>query len=174
MTDLLTRLTAAQPTVAALPDTADGSLAYLNSLVRGSSSHAEAMYSALVELAASHTLPARTLAAAYDALATLDHASTDDVDIDGRPAIKVSYDQQLTRSTDVYVFDRATGQELSTYDHSPQADFVSTTTLAEVVDAVPARVMAECVAASRQGAHCVLSWGRALLRTQSGCPDWTG
>jgi hypothetical protein len=123
---------------ATLPDTAQGLLDYLNPRVYGSSSHSEALYEALIQLAGSHTLPPRTLAAAFEALAHIDNVATDRVDVNGRAGIEVSYDEALTSSTDTVVFDLATGQALSTHNHSRQSDFVSTTTLSEVVTAVPA------------------------------------
>ena len=107
------------------------------------------MYEALVQLAGSHTLPPLTLAATFDALARIDHVTTSDVDVDGRPAVEVSYDEQLTHSTESYVFDRQTGQGLSTHEHSRQSDYASTTTLSEVVDQVPADVLREFQAHTR-------------------------
>lgn len=127
---------------AALPDTADGLLAYLDPRVSGSSSHTEALYEALTELAGSHTLPPATLAAAFEALARLDHVTTSDVVVAGRAGIEVSYDEALTSSTEAYVFDRATGQELSSHDQSSRSDYASTTTLSEVVSSVPATARA--------------------------------
>lgn len=124
-----------------LPDDADGLRAYLDDRVDGSSSHSEALFEALTGLATSHTLPPRTLAAAYEALADVDHVRTSDVEIDGRPAVKIDYEEELTSSAESIIVDRATGQVLSTSLRSPRSTYTSTTTLSEVVDAVPAEVL---------------------------------
>jgi len=124
-----------------LPDDADGLRAYLDDRVDGSSSHSEALFEALTALATSHTLPPRTLAAAYEALADVDHVRTSDVEIDGRPAVKIAYEEELTSSAESIIVDRATGQVLSTSLRSPRSTYTSTTTLSEVVDAVPAEVL---------------------------------
>jgi len=124
-----------------LPDDAEGLRAYLDPLVFGSSSHSEALFEALTSLATSHTLPPPTLAAAYTALADVDHVRTSDVRIDGRPAIEISYEEELTSSTDSITVDLATGQVLSTSLRSLQGTYTSTTTLSEVVDAVPEDVL---------------------------------
>jgi len=124
-----------------LPDDAEGLRAYLDSKVFGSSSHSEALFEALTGLATSHTLPPPTLAAAYEALADIDNVRTSDVQIDGRPAVEVTYEEELTSSTDSITVDRATGQVLSTSLHSLQSTYTSTTVLSEVVDTVPEDVL---------------------------------
>lgn len=124
-----------------LPDNAEGLLAYLDSRVFGSSSHSEALFEALTGLATSHTLPPPTLAAAYEALADIDNVRTSDVQIDGRPAVEVTYEEGLTSSTDSITVDRATGQVLSTSLQSLQSTYTSTTMLSEVVDTVPVVVL---------------------------------
>ncbi len=103
-----------------LPDDAEGLRAYLDSKVFGSSSHSEAL---------------------FEALADIDHVSTSDVQIDGRPALEVTYEEELTSSTDSITVDRATGQVLSTSFQSLQSTYTSTTTLSEVVDTVPEDVL---------------------------------
>lgn len=128
---------------ATLPDTADGLLAYLDYRVFGSSSHAEALYEALTSLATSHTLPPATLAATFDALAQVDHVATTDASVQGRPAIEISYTEDLTSSVDSIVVDRATGQVLTTSDLSKKREYTSTTSLSEVVPEVPADVRAD-------------------------------
>ena len=124
-----------------LPDDAEGLRAYLDPKVFGSSSHSEALFEALTSLATSHTLPPPTLAAAYEALAGIDNVRTSDVQIDGRPAVEITYQEELTFSTDSITVDRATGQVLSTSLHSLQSTYTSTTTLSEVVDTVPEVVL---------------------------------
>lgn len=124
-----------------LPDNAEGLRAYLDPKVFGSSSHSEALFEALTSLATSHTLPPPTLAAAYEALADVDHVRTSDVTVDGRPAIEVAYEEELTSSTESITVDRATGQVLTTSLHSLQSTYTSNTTLSEVVDTVPPDVL---------------------------------
>jgi len=124
-----------------LPNDAEGLRAYLDPKVFGSSSHSEALFEALTGLATSHTLPPATLAAAYEALADIDHVNTSDVQIDGRPAIEITYEEDLTSSSDSITVDRATGQVLSATQQSLQSTYTSTTTLSEVVDTVPETVL---------------------------------
>jgi hypothetical protein len=124
-----------------LPDDAEGLRAYLDPKVFGSSSHSEALFEALTSLATSHTLPPPTLAAAYEALADIDNVRTSDVQIDGRPAVEITYQEELTSSTDSITVDRATGQALSTSLQSLQSTYTSTTTLSAVVDTVPEVVL---------------------------------
>ena len=124
-----------------LPDDAEGLRAYLDPKVFGSSSHSEALFEALTSLATSHTLPPPTLAAAYEALADIDNVSTSDVEINGRPAIRIAYEEAQTSSTDSIIVDRATGQVLSTSLRSLQSTYTSTTVLSEVVDTVPEDVL---------------------------------
>lgn len=125
----------------ALPDDAEGLRAYLDPKVFGSSSHSEALFEALTSLATSHTLPPLTLAAAYEALADVDQVRTSHATVDGRPAIEVSYGEELTSSTESITVDRATGQVLTTSLHSLQSTYTSNTTLSEVVDTMPADVL---------------------------------
>jgi len=124
-----------------LPNDAEGLRAYLDAKVFGSSSHSEALFEALTGLATSHTLPPATLAAAYEALADIDNVRTSDVQIDGRPAVEITYEEELTSSTDSITVDRATGQVLSTSQQSLKSTYTSTTTLSEVLDTVPVTVL---------------------------------
>ena len=128
---------------ATLPDDADGLRAYLDPRVHGSSSHQEAVYSALSQLIGSRTLPPRTLAAAYEALAGVEDVTTADVRVEGRPAVEIGFVEDQTSSRETLVVDRATGQALSVRTLSEQSDYSSTTVLSEVVDGVPADVRAE-------------------------------
>lgn len=123
-----------------LPSDPEGLRAYLDPRVFGSSSHAEALFEALTSLATSHTLPPPTLAAAYEALADIDDVRTSDVQVDGRAAVEITYDEDQTSSTDSMTVDRDTGQVLSTTFRSLRSTYTSTTTLSEVVAAVPTDV----------------------------------
>lgn len=127
---------------ASLPDDPAQLLSYLDGRVFGSSSHEEAMFEAVADLATSHTLPPRTLAAAFEALAQIAHVRTKDVEVSGRSAVQVTYDEDLTSSSDSLVVDRSTGQVLATHQQSLQSDYVSTTRLSEVVTEVPAEILA--------------------------------
>lgn len=124
-----------------LPSDAAGLRAYLDPKVFGSSSHAEALFEALTGLATSHTLPPATLAGAYEALADIDNVNTSDVQINGRPAIEITFDEHRTTSSDSITVDRATGQVISATQQSLQSTYTSTTTLSEVVDTVPPAVL---------------------------------
>jgi hypothetical protein len=124
-----------------LPTDAEGLRAYLDPKVFGSSSHSEALFEALSGLATSHTLPPATLAAAYEAIADIDNVNTSDVQIDGRPAIEITYEEDQTSSSDSITVDRATGQVLSATQQSLQSTYTSTTTLSEVLDTVPEAVL---------------------------------
>lgn len=127
---------------ATLPDTADGLLAYLEGRVTGSDTHDEALFSALTGLATSHTLPPEVLAATYEALAQLDGVRTDDVRVEGQPAIEVTFTDEVSDSTETMVVDQTTGQVLSTRQESGQHTFTSTTNLSEVTATLPALVEA--------------------------------
>ena len=127
---------------ATLPDDADGLLAYLDGRVSGSTTHEEALFEALADLAASRMLPPRTLAATFEALAGVEGVGTTATTVAGQPAVEVSFRETSSSSLSVIVVDRATGQVLSTRDRSPSSDFTSTTTLSEIVPAVPDDVLA--------------------------------
>jgi hypothetical protein len=133
-----------------LPDNAEGLRAYLDPKVFGSSSHSEALFEALTSLATSHTLPPPTLAAAYEALADVDHVRTSHVTADGRPAIEVAYEEGLTSSTDSITVDRATGQVLTTSLHSLQSTYTTN--------------------AERGRRHSAGRRAHSLRRTRGGCP----
>ena len=124
-----------------LPKDPEGLRAYLDPKVFGSTSHSEALFEALTGLAASHTLPPATLAAAYEAIADLDNVRTADIEVDGRPAIEITYEEQSTSSTNSITADRATGQVLLASQQSLQSTYTSTTTLSEIVGTVPAAVL---------------------------------
>jgi hypothetical protein len=126
---------------ATLPNSAEGLVSYLEDRVVGSSSHDEALYAALVSLATSHTLPPATLAATFEALATVEGVSTGDVRVEGRPAVEVRFDDDVTGTTETMVVDEATGQVLSTRTVSSLRTYSSVTTLSQVVPEVPAAVL---------------------------------
>ncbi|RLV47758.1 hypothetical protein D9V37_16610 [Nocardioides mangrovicus] len=126
-----------------LPHTARGILGYLQPRVEGSSSHDEAMYAALVDLASSHMLPPTTLAAVFDALATLDRVSTTHSRAAGRPAIVISYEEPRTRFRESLIVDRSSGEVLSLRQTSQLHTYVSTTTQAQSLDHLPDSVRSE-------------------------------
>lgn len=123
-----------------LPSDAAGLRAYLDPKVFGSSSHEEALFEALTGLATSHTLPPATLAATYETLADIDNVNTSDVQIDGRPAVEITYEERQASSTDSITVDRATGQVLVDTQQSLLSTYTSTTTMSEVVETVPPAV----------------------------------
>ena len=129
---------------ASLPDEPGALRDYLDDHVSGSSSHDEALFEAVRTLATSHTLPPRTLAAALEVLADIDGVSTDDVEVGCRPAVEATFTQHYldVLGTSTIVLDRATGQPLSSEESNPNGTYRSTTSLSEVVDAVPADVLA--------------------------------
>jgi len=137
-----------------LPDEAGALRAYLDQRVFGSSSHEEAVFEALIHLATSHTLPPRTLAAALEALAEVDGVQTTDERVEGRPAVEVSFEDDVTSSAETMVVDRSTGQVLAMRQHSRASDYTSTTTLSEVVTAIPADVLATFTTYGDGGITC--------------------
>lgn len=141
---------------ATLPDDAAGLRSYLDPLVSGSNSHDEALFSALTGLATSHTLPPRTLAAAFEALADVDGVDTDQVTVDGRPAVAITFTQHYLDAlgTSSIVADRATGQVLSASELNPMSDYRSSTSLSEVVDEVPADVLVDFATYGDGGIDC--------------------
>ena len=143
---------------ATLPDEPEALRAYLDDRVRGSSSHEEAVFEAVRTLATSHTLPPRTLAAALEVLADIDGVSTDDVEVGGRPAVEATFTQHYLDAlgTSTIVLDQATGQVLSSEESNPQSTYRSTTTSSEVVDAIPADVLAAFAAYGDGGITCDL------------------
>lgn len=143
---------------ATLPDTTEGLLSYLDERVFGSSSHDEALYHALIDLATSHTLPPATLAATFGALAEIDGVRTDDVRVQGESAVEVSFAEDASGSVDTMVVDAATGQVLSMREESANSTFTSTTTLSEVVPAIPSAVV-DAFGTHREGVRYDASGG---------------
>ena len=126
---------------ATLPDDADGLLANLAPRVFGSSSHDEAMYGALVQLRAPTPFPHAPLQPCSRPwpASTTSRPPTPPSTVG--PRSRSAMTRSRTSSTETVVFDRATGQSFSTHQSSEQSDYTSTTTLAEVVDQVPAEVL---------------------------------
>ena len=141
---------------ATLPDEAEALRDYLDDHVSGSNSHDEALFDAVRTLTTSHTLPPRTLAAALEVLAEIDGVSTDDVEVDGRAAVEATFTQHYLDAlgTSTIVLDRATGQALSSEESNPGSTYRSTTTLSEVVDAIPAEVLAAFTTHGDGGITC--------------------
>ncbi|UUZ61322.1 hypothetical protein [Nocardioides sp. B-3] len=57
----------------------------------GSNSHEEAVFTTITDSAHSNFLPPETLSAALPVLADVDGVSVHDVEVDGRPAVELSY-----------------------------------------------------------------------------------
>jgi hypothetical protein len=128
---------------ASLPDDADALRAHLDEHVSGSSSHEEAIFTAITDLARSYPLPPETWSAALEVLADVDGVETDDVVVDGRPAVEVSYREHWGGlvGTKVLVLDRATGQVIAEVTSDPGSTYRRVTTGVEVVDEVPMEVL---------------------------------
>ncbi|MXG89187.1 CU044_5270 family protein [Nocardioides flavescens] len=129
---------------ATLPTDAEAFRAYLEPRVSGSNSHEEALYSAVTSLIRSQYLPPDTLAAALGALADVDGVRTEDVTVEGREAVRISYDRFVVSwvSEDSVTVDRATAQPLRDENRSLQGSYRSDVLEREVVDALPAEVTA--------------------------------
>lgn len=118
--------------------------AYLDERVQGSSSHEEAIFVAVVDLLQSHFLDSSRLSAALGVLAEIEAVDTEDVVVDGRDAVEITYTEHWwgLSGTESVTVDRATAQVLGVAESDPGGTYDSTTTLIEVVDAVPADVLA--------------------------------
>ncbi|KAA1373580.1 CU044_5270 family protein [Aeromicrobium fastidiosum] len=132
--------------VASLPDTPDALRRYLDRTVSGSNSHEEALFVAISDLAYSRMLDPHTFATALRVLADVRGVSTDDVEVDGRPAVEVQYDRFfglgfVSRSS--FTVDTETAQLLRMSETSPSSDYTSRTRSVEVVDEVPPEVLAD-------------------------------
>lgn len=129
---------------ASLPDDPETLGAYLREHVSGSNSHQEALYVAVTDLARSGYLPAETLAAALMVLADVDGVETEDVVVDGRAAVAITWSQWWgdLLGTDSVVLDRDTAMVLRVSSSDPGGTYELTTTLIEVVDEIPANVEA--------------------------------
>jgi hypothetical protein len=129
---------------ATLPTDAAAFRAYLEPRVSGSNSHEEALYSAVTDLIRSQYLPPAVLAAALGALADVDGVRTEDVVVDGRDAVRISYRRfgLAFLSEDSLTVDRATARPLEDSSHDPLVAYDSVTTSVEVVTALPPDVRA--------------------------------
>ncbi len=131
-----------QPTpefAASLPDDPDDLRAYLDAHVSGSKSHEEAIFVAVADLARSHLLPPKTLAAALEVLAGVEGVETREVTALGRPAVEISYDEfwEGLAGRQSVVLDRATARVISESESDPGGTYDLTTTLIEVVQELP-------------------------------------
>lgn len=129
---------------ATLPTDPAAFRAYLEPRVSGSNSHEEALYSAVTDLIRSQYLPPAVLAAALGALADVDGVRTEEVSVDGRDAVKISYRRfgVALISEDSITVDQATGQPVRDESRSVQSTYEATTTTLGVVADVPADVRA--------------------------------
>jgi len=127
-----------------LPDSAPELAAFLNENVSGSNSHDEAMFVAITDLARSNFLPPETLGAALEVLSDVDGVSVNDVEVDGRSAVEVSYQswwqRLIVRKT--VTIDKQTARVIGERDSDPTGSYRVDTILAEVVSEVPADVLA--------------------------------
>ena len=131
--------------VASLPDTPGAMRAYLDRTVSGSSSHDEALFVAIADLANSRMLDPQTFSTALQVLAGVDGVSTGDVVVDGREAVEIGFDRfkglSFISHSSITV-DRETAQLLRAVESSPAGTYTSRTTTVDVVDEVPADVLA--------------------------------
>jgi hypothetical protein len=129
---------------ASLPDTEAEPAAYLGENVSGSNSHEEAIFSAVTDLAHSNFLPPETLSAALLVLADVDGVSVRDVELDGRPAVEISYMPWWARpiASRAVTIDKQTARVINVRESDPTGSYRSDTVLSEVVDKVPADVLA--------------------------------
>jgi hypothetical protein len=130
--------------VAHLPDAPAELREYLDTNVSGSNSHDEALFFAVTDLANSHLLDPATLAVALEAIADVDGVKTEDVEVEGREAVEISYRRFHFNllGVDSVTIDKETAQVLRVSSSSPGGTYTSTTTLAESVDRIPAPVLA--------------------------------
>jgi hypothetical protein len=129
---------------AALPDNPDALAAYLHDHVSGSNSHEEAMFVAITDLARSGFLPPETLSAALTVLADIDGVHTEDVVVNGRPAIEITFSQWWggLMGKDAVVLDRATALVLQETSKDPGGTYTSDTVTIEIVEDLPRKVVA--------------------------------
>jgi len=129
---------------ATLPQDPTAFRAYLDEHVSGSNSHEEALFVAVTDFIRSNVVPPSVLGAALGALADVRGVRTEDVTVDGRDAVKISYRRfgVAFLSDHTLVVDRATARPLVEASSNPIESYESTTTSVEVVDQVPADVLA--------------------------------
>lgn len=129
--------------VAQLPDGPAELRQYLDATVSGSNSHDEALFVAVSDLAHSHLLDPATLAVALRAIADVDGVQTEDVVVDGRAAVKISYRRFHLDLLGVHsiTIDKETAQVLRVAQSALGETYTSTTTRLESVKAIPAKVL---------------------------------
>lgn len=122
---------------ASLPTSADELYAYLDTHVHGDESHNYAMFDAVTTVMYSQFVTPKLLGALLGVLARIDHVSTDDVTVAGRPAVRISY---RNHGTETITVDRATAHMIGYTETSQSARYEDTIVSVEVVDAIPAPV----------------------------------
>jgi len=129
--------------IASLPDVSDEFRTYLDQHVSGSSSHDEALFTAVTDMAWSHLLTPDVLAVALESIADIDRLRTEDVVVDGREAVEISFRPWWVGLLGVQSFtiDKENAQVLRMRSSDPGGTYEMTTTLVEVVDEVPAEVL---------------------------------
>lgn len=154
--------------LAGLPDAPDELRAYLDATVKGSNSHDEALFTAVTDMASSRLLTPQTLSVALEAIADIGRVRTQDVSVEGRDAVEISFRPYRVGiiATESFTIDRTNAQVLRVASSDPGGSYRSTTTLLEIVDAVPdavtsaharygagVRICADGAAADENG-HC--------------------
>lgn len=128
---------------ASLPDDPDTLRAFLDEHVSGSNSHEEALFVAVADLARSHFLPPETLSAALQVLADVDGVDTEDVTVQGRSAVEITYSSLWgLAGRESITVDRDTARVLSASESDPGGTYDLSTTLVEVVAEIPQDVQA--------------------------------
>ncbi|WP_244929022.1 hypothetical protein [Nocardioides sp. W7] len=130
--------------VAQLPDGPAELREYLDATVSGSNSHDEALFVAVTDLAHSHLLDPAALAVALEAIADVDGVATEDVEVDGREAVEISFRRFHLDllGVDSFTIDKENAQVLRMGSSSPEGTYTSTTTLVERVAEIPTEVLA--------------------------------
>ncbi len=128
--------------------------AYLDEHVQGSSSHEEAVFVAVYDLVQSHFLDSERLAAVLTVLADVDGVATEEVVVDGRDAVEVTFTEiwGVLKGTQSFTVDKATAQLIASNKVDPGGTYDSRTVLVEVVDEVPSDVL-EVIDRHGQGAR---------------------
>lgn len=142
--------------VSSLPDEAGDFRRYLDEHVSGSSSHDEALFTAVTDMAWSHMLTPDRFAVALEAIADIDGLRTEDVTVEGRAAVEVSFRPWKfgVLGAESFTIDKENAQVLRTETTNPSLMYRSTTTLLEVVDEIPVEARALFEAYAGKGRIC--------------------